>query len=204
MRFPKVLLAGLVALLALPALAQTPPAGPPTRIRGTVEGLEGQMLMVKSRDGQTLHVNLAPNYAVNGIAKADLAQIKAGDFVGVAATKGSDGKLQAQEVLIFPEAGRGTGEGHYDWDLTPGSTMTNATVAEVTSAPKGRVLKLKYKGGENEIEVPPNAPVVTFVPGDPSLLKPGAAVFIIAQKKPDGTLTAARVNAEKDGVKPPM
>jgi hypothetical protein len=204
MRFPKVLLAGLVALLALPALAQTPPAGPPTRIRGTVEGLDGQMLMVKSRDGQTLHVMLAPNYAVNGVAKVDLASIKQGDFVGVAAVKGKDGKLHAQEVLVFPEAARGTGEGHYAWDLTPDSTMTNATVAQVASAPKGRTLNLKHKDGENEIEVGPDTPVVTFVPADSSLLKPGAAVFIIAQKKPDGSFTAARVTAEKDGVKPPM
>jgi Domain of unknown function (DUF5666) len=204
MRPRTLLFAAIAALLALPALAQTPPAGPPTRIRGTVEALDGQMLMVKSRDGQSLHVMLAPDYKVNGLAKADLASIKANDFVGVAAKKGPDGKLQAQEVLVFPEAMRGTGEGHYPWDLTPDSTMTNATVAEVASAPKGRVLKLKHKDGENEIEVAPDAPVVTFVPADPSLLKPGAAVFLIAQKKPDGTFTAARVNAEKDGVKPPM
>jgi hypothetical protein len=204
MRPRTLLFAALAALVALPALAQTPPAGPPTRIRGTVEQYEGQMLMVKSRDGQSLHVALAPDFKVNGLAKVDLASIKANDFVGVAAKKGPDGKLQAQEVLVFPEAMRGTGEGHYPWDLTPDSTMTNATVAEAASAPQGRVLKLKHKDGETEIAVAPDAPVVTFVPADPSLLKPGAAIFVIAQKKPDGSLTAARVTAEKDGVKPPM
>ena len=82
--------------------------------------------------------------------------------------------------------------------------MTNATVAGVASAAQGQVLKVAYKGGESEIIVPSDIPIVTFVPGDSSLLKPGAAIFTGALKKPDGSLTATRVTAEKDGVKPPM
>jgi len=112
--------------------------------------------------------------------------------------------LHALEVLIFPEAMRGTGEGHFPWDLQPESLMTNAAVAGVAAAPTGRTLKLAHKGQETEIVVGPEAPIVTFQPADASLLKPGAAVFLTAQKQPDGTLTAARVTAEKDGVKPPM
>jgi hypothetical protein len=66
------------------------------------------------------------------------------------------------------------------------------------------VLKGKWKDGTVETIVEPDAPIVIYVPGDPSLLKPGAAVTIFALKKPDGTITSARVTAEKDGVKPPM
>jgi hypothetical protein len=201
----KSLLAGaLIALVALPAAAQNTPEGTPTRIRGTVEKLDGQALTVKSRDGQQMTIALAPNFTVAAVVKKSLGDIKAGDFVGAASTKGTDGKLHALEVLIFPEALRGTGEGERAWDLTPDSLMTNATVAGIASAAQGQALKVTYKGGESEIIVAPSTPVVTFAPGDASLLKPGAAVFIGAIKKPDGSLTAARVNAEKDGVKPPM
>ena len=202
---PRLLLAGaLIALIAVPAIAQNAPEGTPTRVRGTVEKLDGQNLTVKSREGADLTIVLAPNFTVAAVVKKSLADIKTGDFVGAASTKGTDGKLHALEVLIFPEALRGTAEGERAWDLTPDSLMTNATVAGIASAAQGQALKVTYKGGESEIIVAPNTPVVTFAPGDASLLKPGAAVFIGAIKKPDGSLTAARVNAEKDGVKPPM
>jgi len=201
----KLLLAGaLIALLALPAAAQNPPEGTPTRIRGTVEKLDGQTLTVKSREGPQLTIVLAPNFTVSAVVKKSLGDIKAGDFVGAASTKGTDGKLHALEVLIFPEAMRGTGEGERPWDLTPDSLMTNATVSGITSAPQGQALKVTYKGGESEIIVAPNTPIVTFAPGDASLLKPGAAIITAATKKPDGTLSASRVTAEKDGVRPPM
>jgi len=201
----KLLLAGaLIALLALPAAAQNAPEGTPTRIRGTVEKLDGQTLTVKSREGPQLTIALAPNFTVSAVVKRSLGDIKAGDFVGAASTKGTDGKLHALEVLIFPEAMRGTGEGERPWDLTPDSLMTNATVSGITSAPQGQALKVTYKGGESEIIVAPNTPIVTFAPGDASLLKPGAAIITAATKKPDGTLSASRVTAEKDGVRPPM
>jgi hypothetical protein len=199
-----LLVGALIVLVALPAAAQNAPEGTPTRIRGTVEKLDGQTLKVKSREGQELTIALAPNFTVSAVVKKSLGDIKAGDFVGAASTKGTDGKLHALEVLIFPEAMRGTGEGERAWDLTPDSLMTNATVAGIAGAAQGQALKVTYKGGESEIIVAPSTPVVTFGPGDASLLKPGAAVFIGAIKKPDGSLTAARVNAEKDGVKPPM
>jgi hypothetical protein len=201
----KLLVAGaLVALLASPAAAQNAPEGTPTRIRGTVEKLDGQTLTVKSREGPQLTIALAPNFTVSAVVKKSLADIKTGDYVGAASLKGSDGKLHAIEVLIFPEALRGTGEGERPWDLVPDSLMINATVAGVASAAQGQVLKVAYKGGESEIIVPNDIPIVTFVPGDSSLLKPGAAIFTGALKKPDGSLMATRVTAEKDGVKPPM
>jgi hypothetical protein len=193
----------LALVFAAPALAQAP-QGAPTRIRGTVESLDGNMLMINSREGQMVHVALAPNYTVRGMAKRSLSDIKAGDYVASTSLKGTDGKLHAIEVHIFPEAMRGTAEGQFPWDLKPDSLMTNATVGSITAAPKGGVMKVNYKGSESEIEVPSDIPIVTYVPGDASLLKKGAAVFVIAQKKEDGSLTAAGVTAEKDGVKPPM
>ena len=201
----RLLLAGaLITLLALPAAAQNTPQGTPMRIRGTVEKLDGQNLTVKSREGPELTIALAPNFTVSAVVKKSLTDIKAGDFVGAASMKGTDGKLHALEVLIFPEAMRGTGEGERPWDLTPGSLMTNATVSGITGAPQGQTLKVTYKGGESEIVVAPSTPIVTFAPGDASLLKPGAAIITAATKKPDGTLSASRVTAEKDGVRPPM
>jgi hypothetical protein len=201
----RLLLAGvLIALIALPAGAQNAPQGTPTRIRGTVDKLDGQNLTVKSREGPELTIVLAPNFTVRYLVKKSLADIKSGDFVATTSTKGTDGKNHSVELRIFPEAMRGLGEGQYAWDLTPDSLMTNATVTGVASAPQGQTLKVSYKGGESEIVVGPDTPVLTYESGDASLLKPGAAVFLVALKKPDGTLTAQGVTAEKDGLKPPM
>jgi hypothetical protein len=199
------LLAGvLVGLLAVPAGAQQAPQGTPTRIRGTVEKLDGQTLTVKSREGQQVTIALAPNVTVAYLVKKSLGDIKAGDFVATTSSKGADGKNHSVELRIFPEAMRGLGEGQYAWDLMPDSLMTNATVAGITGAPQGQTLKVTYKSGESEIVVGPDTPIFGYGTGDTSLLKPGAAIFIVALKKDDGTLSAARVTAEKDGVKPPM
>ena len=200
----KIAIAALIALAVGPALAQTPPAGTPTRIRGTVDKLDGQNLMVKSRDGQTLTIELAANVAVITLVKKSIADIKAGDYVASTGVKGTDGKIHAIEVRIFPEAARGTGEGQYPWDLMPDSIMTNATVGKVDQAPQGPVLHVTFKGTESEYTVGPEVPVLANGPGDISLLKPGAAVFVIALKHEDGKLTSARLYAEKDGIKPPM
>ena len=193
-------------LLALPAAAQAPPAsdGTPTRIRGTIEKFDGETLAVQSREGQQVTIGLAPNYSVVGVAKRTLSDIKAGDYVASTSVKGTDGNLHALEIHIFPEAMRGVGEGQRPHDLVPNSLMTNATVSGITAAPQGQMLKVTYKGGEAEVIVAPDTPIVTYVPGDASLLKPGATIFCVAQKKADGTLTATRITAEKDGVKPPM
>ena len=202
---PRLLLAGaLIALIALPAGAQNTPQGTPTRIRGTVDKLDGQNLTVKSREGSELTIALAPNFTVRYLVKKSLADVKSGDFVATTSMKGTDGKNHSVELRIFPEAMRGLGEGQYAWDLTPDSLMTNATVTGIASAPQGQTLKVSYKGGESEIVVGPDTPVFTYESGDASLLKPGAAVFLVALKKPDGTLTAQGVTAEKDGLKPPM
>jgi hypothetical protein len=190
-----------VVLGTVMAMAQT---APQTRVRGTIETIEGQRLAIKSREGPTVYIKLADNAPVLGVTKASLADIAVGSFVGAAALPQQNGTLKALEVLIFPEAARGSGEGHYAWDLLPESTMTNATVAEAVTGVSGRVLTLKYKDGEQKVVVPPEAPIVTFSPGDRTLLKPGAAVFVPATTQPDGGLTAARILVGKDGVVPPM
>jgi hypothetical protein len=194
---------GVVLLAASPVLAQAP-QGTPTRLRGTVDSLSGDMLMITDRSGQMQHITLAPNYTVRSMVVKQLSDIKASDYVAVTSMRGADKRLHAVEVRIFPEAMRGTGEGQFPWDLMPESIMTNATVERVTTAPKGRTLKVNFKGKEDEIDVGPECPIMTYGPGDASLLKKGAAVFIGALKKPDGSFSTASVTAEKDGVKPPM
>ena len=174
------------------------------RIRGTIEQVHGSALTIATREGPTVELTLAPDARIAALVPAELSSAGTGSFIGTAAVPQADGTLEAQEILIFPEAMRGVGEGHRPWDLTPDSTMTNATVAEVAEAAKGRLLKLRYKDGEKELEVPMDAPIVTIAPGDPSLLRPGTAVFISATKAADGSLAADRVIAGKDGVPPPM
>ena len=196
---------GMLLALGASASAQTPPTdGTPTRIRGTVEKLDGQTLAVKARDGQSMTVNLAPNFTVVALKKASVTDIKPGDYVASTGVKGADGKLHAVEVRIFPENLRGAGEGQYPWDLMPDSVMTNATVSGVAAQPNGQLLKVTYKGGESEYIVGPESGVFSYLQEDAGLLKPGVAVFIVALKKPDGSLTASRLTAEKDGIKPPM
>jgi hypothetical protein len=192
----------LVALSSV-ALAQAP-ANPPVRIRGTVEKIDGNMLTVKARNGQTMNVKLADNYAVIGVAKASVSDVSSGKFIGTTTVGERNGNLIAEEIHIFPENMRGTGEGHYDWDLRPNSKMTNANVANVTGVGKDRVMTVQYKGGEKKVLIPENAVVVAFQPTDKSELKPGAHVFVNSQKQPDGSLTAARVNVGLKGQVPPM
>lgn len=187
-------------LLAAPAMAQTP-APASARISGVVETFAGDTLVMKSADSQDVTVDVPAGTRITALANRQLSDIKPGDFVGSAAIRGRDGKLHAQEVHIFPEAMRGTGEGHRVMDR-PHQSMTNATVSGVTAAARGRVLMLNYKGGTQEIDVGTDARIVTFIPGDRGLLKPGASVVVVAAKAPDGTLTARNVQAEKDGVKP--
>jgi hypothetical protein len=195
--------AGFVLLLATSAtLAQQ--QAPTVRVRGTVERIDGSTYVVKTRDGAELRVALADNPQIASVVKASLSDIKQGSFVGVTAMPQADGSQRALEVHIFPEAMRGTGEGHYPWDLRPQSTMTNANVEQIVSAVDGQTLMLKYKDGEKKMFVPANTPIVVYAPGDKSDLKPDAKVFILASKQPDGTLQGRAWRVGRDGVTPPM
>jgi hypothetical protein len=193
----------LIAAVSAVAVAQAP-ASPPVRIRGVVEKLDGQMLTVKSRTGESMTIKMADNFMVMGIAKASAADITNGKFIGTTSVGERDGALVALEVHIFPEAMRGTGEGHYDWDLRPSSKMTNANVANVTSMGNDRVMTVQYKGGEKKVLVPADAAVVSFTPADRSEIKPGAQVFVNAARQADGSLAAPRVNVGLNGQIPPM
>ena len=194
-----------LAPTALPASAQgTAPANPTQRVRGTVARLDGSSLVVKSREGEDVTIRLADNWVITGIVKASLADIKPGTFIGTAALPKPDGSLTALEVLIFPEAMRGTGEGSRPYDLRPNSTMTNATVADSVVGNDGHTLMIKYKDGEKKVVVSPETPVVTYVPADKSDLKPGAKVIAFKKKLPDGSFETNRVNVGRDGLTPPM
>jgi hypothetical protein len=201
----RALSAAAFALLFVASIsfAQQPPQ---VRVRGTVEAVDGSMLTVKSRDGQTTyHIKLADNAAVRGIIKASLTDIKDNSFIGVTGMPQADGSQKAVEIHIFPDALRGTGEGHRPWDLMPNSTMTNAAVAQMVKGVEGNEITLKYKEGDKKIVVTPETVIVAFVPGDKSELKPGAKIFIGgAAKKDDGTLEAAAINVGRDGLTPPM
>ncbi|MDR5856999.1 DUF5666 domain-containing protein [Caballeronia sp. LZ062] len=184
------------------AFAQTP-AAKPTRIRGDIVALSGDTLTVHRRSGDTVKVTVKADTPVSALRNIKLQDIKPGEFVGTAATTGTDGKLTATEVLVFPEAARGTGEGHYAWDLGPQSSMTNANVDQVVQGTSGRDLKLSYKGGSSSITVPENVPVVTFAPATHDDLKPGKKVFVVASPA-GGDFAAQRIVVEKEGVVPPM
>jgi hypothetical protein len=179
--------------------------GAPTRVRGEIEKVDGNMLTVKSREGATVKVVLKDNALISGVEKAMLSDIKQNSFVGITAMPQPDGTQKAIEVHIFPEARRGAGEGHRPWDLVPNSTMTNANVEQLVTAVDGPMLTMKYQDGEKKIQVPSNATIVQFVNADKSELKPGAKIFVAAGTKlPNGNIETAGVNVGKNGITPPM
>ena len=201
--WPRMLAAslGLAALFATEAWAQQPPT---VRIRGTIEAVDGPMLSIKSREGTDMKVRVTDNVAVFGVAKTELSEIKEGSYIGVTAMPEPDGTQKAVAVHIFPENQRGAAEGFRPWDQRPNSTMTNATVAQTVKGTDGQNILVKYKDGEKKVVVPEGTPIVTFVAGDKSELKPGAVIFISgATKADDGTLSATRITVGRD-VPPPM
>ena len=172
------------------------------RIRGTVASLDGNVLMVQARDGTSVNINLAENWAVTAYTKAQVSDIKVGTFIGVGGTPQPDGTQRAVSINIFPESARGLGEGFRPWDQAPNGTMTNANVAQAVASVDGLTLLLKYKDGEKKIIVPPATPIALFGPGEKAEVKPGVAVAITALTKPDGSLETARVGVGRDGLVP--
>ena len=184
----------------LPASAQDT-----VRVRGTVESIDGPIFVVKNRDGAELKLTMTDNPLFVAIVKSTMADIKPGMFVGSTGMTQEDGSQKAIEVHIFPESMRGTGEGHYDWDLKPQTKMTNANVEQTVAGVAGQMLSVKYKDGEKKLLVTPETVVVTYVAGDRNDLKPGTKIFVgAAKKQPDGTLQTPRITYGKDGLTPPM
>jgi hypothetical protein len=195
---------GLAALgiasicVALPASAQET-----VRIRGTIERIEGPVYVVKNRDGAELKLTVTDNPLFVAIAPSTMADIKQGMFVGSAGTMQPDGTQKAIEVHIFPESMRGTGEGHYDWDLKPNTKMTNANVEQTVAGVDGQILSVKYKDGEKKLLVTPETVVVTYVTGSKDELKPGTKIFVAAAKKQaDGTVQTPRITYGRNGAGP--
>ena len=191
--------AGLLTVgIALPASAQET-----VRIRGTVERIEGPVYVVRNRDGAELKLSLTDNPLFVVIVPSKMADIKQGMFVGSAGMMQADGTQKAIEVHIFPESMRGTGEGHYDWDLMPKSKMTNANVEQAVNSVDGQMLSVKYKDGEKKLLVTPETIVVTYEMGKKEEIQPGTKIFVAAAKKqPDGTVQAPRITYGRNGQAP--
>lgn len=186
------------------AVAQTAPV---SRVRGTIESIDGNTLVVKPRSGAAVTIKLADNYKVIGAATAKLEDIKPGSFIGTATVPLPDGTHKALEMTVFPASMKGSGEGSYGWDLAPNTTMTNGTVGDLVVS-NGRTMTVHYNGngtGEKKIIVPDDVPVVLLNPAaDKSLLKPGVHVMVPTTKAADGTINAGAVIAGENGVIPPM
>jgi hypothetical protein len=194
------MLCGALALASAAVHAQNA-----VRVRGTITGLEGNVLAVKARDGQDLKIELTDKTGVAYVKALTLADIKPGDGIGTVAVPRADGTLVAREIHTFPPAIGVPNEGSRPWDLEPGSSMTNARVSAMVQAADGRELTLTWKDGSRKLLVPENTPIVTAVNADRSFLKPGEYVYLNAEASADGRLTAiARIQVSKDGVRPPQ
>jgi hypothetical protein len=191
-----------LSLVSTMALAQQQPS--PTRIRGTIEAVDGPMLSIKTREGTDLKVKMTDDVAVFAVVKTSLSEIKDGSYIGVTGMPQPDGTQKAIAVHIFPENQRGASEGFRPWDRQPNSTMTNATVAQTVKGTDGQNITVKYKDGEKKVVVPPETPIVTFVASDKSEVKAGSNIIIFGATKTDDVLMANRVNVGRDGVVPPM
>jgi len=197
-----LLAVAMVAASSFYAIAQQPPS--PTRVRGTIETVEGDMIAVKSRSGEDFKLRMAGDMRLVGIAKISLSDIKLGSFIGTTTVPGPDGGNNAVEVHVFPDEMRGTGEGSRPFDLRPNSTMTNATVAESVTGNDGHTLLIKYKDGEKKVLVTPDTAIVTYVHADKAELKAGAKVIAFFKKLPDGSFEANRISVGLNGLTPPM
>ena len=193
----------LIVLLALACGAATAQDSPPVRLRGTVESYADPNLVIRERNGKVISLTLPEETGVVEVIPTDITAIQPGSFIGTAALARADGKLEALEVVVFPEVARGSGEGHYPWDLKPESSMTNATVTDLARSANGRTLILRCKDGEKTVFVPDGVPIVTFRPGVRSLIVPGAKVFIVAEVS-DGQSTVRRLLIGRNGLTPPM
>ncbi|TPW03022.1 MAG: hypothetical protein FD125_1808 [bacterium] len=192
------------------------------RVRGTVQSVTDGSMTVQTWDGRTVAVPVAATTRFVWVVASSLSTLKDGDFVGTATT-GPKTALRSLELVIFPESMRGTGEGHYKWDV-PGvvasrgggavvssamtngtvqtqSAMTNGTLVSNATTSGGRMLTISYSGGSANVTIPEGTPVVRFEPTDRPSLAVGQKVYAVI---PQGTTAAGFVAMGKDGVTPPM
>ena len=200
MRSVLVALALTFSVPAFAADSAPPPAAPPpvAPVVGTVVSLTGTALVVKGADGKDVSFTLAPEARVTKTRTGTVADVKAGQFIGTTAVEGPDGKLRAQEIHIFPEGMRGTGEGHYPWMNQANTTMTNGNVESLAGTTDGQTIKVSYKGGETNVLIPPSVTVTVIEVATMAEVKPGAMVTVFSQPNPDGSKTAMGI-----GLAPP-
>ncbi len=196
-----------LAFASTASLAQQQPQT--TRIRAMIEKVDGDVLMVKARNGDQLKVTMADNARYAAMIKATLDDLKPDTYIGVTSIPQPDGTLKAVAIHIFQPNQRGTGEGHRPWDLTPGSMMTNAAIETTVASADGQTITVKYKQGEKvedkKVLVTPQTAIVRYVPGDKNELKPGVHIIIgAATKNADGSFGAPALNYGRDGIVPPM
>ena len=184
------------------AFAQQAPTS--NRVRGEIQSVNGDILILKARDGTNVTMKMTPNVLVAGVVKIAPADIKDGSYIGVTSVPDADGTQKATEVHVFPESMRGAGEGSRPWDTQPKSSMTNGGLDKTVQSNDGRTLTVKYKGGEKQVLLTPDTKLVSLVPGERSDLKPGAQMIAFTDRSADGALEASRITVGKDGVTPPM
>jgi hypothetical protein len=190
-----------LALLALVFVSSLAVAQAPQRIRGTITSLSGDSLMVKTREGRDVTLQLTPDAQVVTAKKGTMADFKTGSFVGVTSVKDANGRLVAQRVHAL---GPQVPQMHGAWDSIPNSMMTNANIESSAQVSGGNELTLKYKDGEQKILVTPETEYYNFAPGTRADLKPGETIFSGARVGDDGKFVSQRVAVSKDGVNPPQ
>ncbi len=196
-----------IAAVLVPFALGSGPAqadGDPVRVRGTVVSLDGTKLVVHAKDGKDVPITLADKFGAIAVVNASMSDIKEGTFIGTATATQPDSTLRSLEVVVFPDNMKGTGEGHYPWDLPGSNMMTNATVSNAVKGVDGQTVTVQYKGGEKKIDIPANVPVVALVPSSASDIQAGEAVFVPGQRQADGSIHAGAVLFGKDGLVPPM
>src|SRR6202012_2786171 len=211
---PKLILGLAIAASALTSSAALAATGTPERVRGTITSASADAVTVDTHADKPVTVTLTGNTKYLKVEKSNLNEVEKGSFIGTA-TKDVGGTQVALEVVIFPPSLRGTGEGHYAWDkirdttlsggaqtsssMTNGavsavstsvpnvnSTMTNGDVAAAKSQGGVTHLVVTYKGGLEDVLVPPTAPIVTFRPGTKAEVAKGSDVFIKARQTGSG------------------
>lgn len=190
-----------VTLASAFATAAAPPS--PTRVRGEISAIDESKVVVKPKTGAPLTVALTKEWRVSVTKPVKVDQIVPGSFIGTTEVPQADGTGRSLEVHVFPP-GVKVGEGHYAWDLQPGSMMTNGTVGKVVAGANGRELEISYPNGQRKVTVPPNVPVVQIEGGERSQVKVGIPVFLIAVPRADGTLVTSSISIGADGAAPPM
>lgn len=173
-------------------------------VRGEISAVDGSTVKVMTREGKTVSLDLAEGWKIIGVAKGSMADIKQGSFIGTATMPGASDAMNAMEVLVLPEGMRGTGEGHYPWDLQPKSMMTNATVTNAVKEVDGQTVTLAYKGGEKKVAIREATPIVQLADATQEDVKTGVKVFISTASETDGKLSKGAILVGKDGVTPPM